>query len=205
MEFEIKDLIRSQKLVGRMGGDSYGDILSPNNLSRRHLTPRHSSASSSSTLNNLMPITASQSNGLNRPRDNEAKQEETVTETIQTQQIQTTFRQIGQRVDDSAFFIPLTSSSSMNQNGSQQQQPQQRLEEGSIFFPLTSSSSMNQNGSQQQRIDEGSIFMPLASASSSTMQQQPADDGIIFIPVSSTATLLPEEHLTLRDQREREY
>ncbi|CAF4804199.1 unnamed protein product, partial [Rotaria sp. Silwood2] len=65
--------------------------------------------SSSSTLNNLLP-TDSQHN-QNNVVSGEEEKEETVTETIKTQEIQTTFRQIGQHLDDSAFFIPLGSSS----------------------------------------------------------------------------------------------
>ena len=109
VEIEIKDLIRLQKASGR-GGDSYDDILGSGNMTRRNVAPRLSSASSSSTLNNLMPANGGQQSQVANRVSGEEKKEETVTETIQTQQIQTTFRQIGQHVDDSAFFIPLSSS-----------------------------------------------------------------------------------------------
>jgi len=89
-------------------------------MSRQHLTPRvPSSISSSSTLNNL-----------NVPREEE--KEETVTETIKTQQIQTTFRQIGQNLDNSAFFIPLTSSSNTYHEG-------QQNDDRKIIIPVSTS------------------------------------------------------------------
>jgi hypothetical protein len=130
VEIEIKDLVRLQKANAR-NGDPYDDILSSNNMSaRRHITPRLSSVSSSSTLNNLIPSNGQQ-NSNNRVAGEE-KQEETVTETIQTQQIQTMFRQIGQNMDDSAFFIPLTSSTTHHDG--------QAVDDGTIFIPVSSAS-----------------------------------------------------------------
>jgi hypothetical protein len=88
-------------------------------MPRQHLTPRVSSSiSSSSTLNNL-----------NIPHEEE--KEETVTETIKTQQIQTTFRQIGQNLDNSAFFIPLTSSNTYHQG--------QQNDDRKIIIPVSTS------------------------------------------------------------------
>jgi hypothetical protein len=107
VEIEIKDLVRLQK-ANPKSNDTYDDILSSTNMPRQQLTPRLSSVSSSSTLNNLIP-TNPQHNQVNVIPDEENK-EETVTETVKTQQIQTIFRQIGQHLDDSAFFIPLPSS-----------------------------------------------------------------------------------------------
>ncbi|CAF3299745.1 unnamed protein product [Rotaria sp. Silwood2] len=108
VEFEIKDLVRLQKGNAKNSG-IYDNIILSTNISGQHLTPRVSSLSSSSTLNNLLP-TDSQHN-QNNVVSGEEEKEETVTETIKTQEIQTTFRQIGQHLDDSAFFIPLGSSS----------------------------------------------------------------------------------------------
>ena len=120
VEIEIKDLIGLQK-ANPKSSDPYDDILSSTNMPRRNLTPRVSSSiSSSSTLNNLVPF--------NPPHEEE--KEETVTETIKTQQIQTTFHQIGQNLGDSAFFIPLPSSSSSTHQGS---------DETKIMVPISSS------------------------------------------------------------------
>jgi hypothetical protein len=113
VEIEIKDLVRLQK-TNPKSNDLYDDILSSTNMARQHLTPRVSSSiSSSSTLNNLIP--------LNPPHEEEEEEEkeETVTETIKTQQIQTTLRHIGQNLDDSAFFIPLSSSNTHQQSDDQ--------------------------------------------------------------------------------------
>jgi len=128
VEFEVKDLIRLQKGNAR-SGDSYDDILSSTNLPRQHLTPHSSSISSSSTLNNLMPT--------NSPRDQPNidsgadEKEETVTKTVKTQQIQTTIRQIGQRLGDSAFFIPLSSSIT--------NQDEQQNDDRKIIVPVSTS------------------------------------------------------------------
>ncbi len=118
VEIEIKDLVRLQKANPR-STNTYDDILLSTNLPRQRLTPRGSSVSSSSTLNNLVP-TNSQYEGAE-------EKEETVTETIKTQQIQTTFRQIGQNLDDSAFFIPLTSSTTTYQEGRQNDEERIRI------------------------------------------------------------------------------
>jgi hypothetical protein len=97
-------------------------------MPRQRITPRvPSSISSSSTLNNLMP-TNSQTNNIG---SGEEEKEETVTETIKTQQIQTTFRQIGQNLDDSAFFIPLTSSNTYHE--------EQQNDDGRIIVPVSTS------------------------------------------------------------------
>jgi hypothetical protein len=129
VEFEIKDLVRLQKANARSSG-TYDDILtSTTNTARRHMTPRLSTASSSSTLNNLIPA-KSQYEQVNVVSGEEDKQE-TVTETIKTQQIQTTFHQIGQHLDDSAFFIPLTSSSTHYEG--------QQNQDGKILIPVSTS------------------------------------------------------------------
>ncbi len=121
VEIEIKDLIGLQK-ANPKSSDPYDDILSSTNMPRRNLTPRVSSSiSSSSTLNNLIPLNAPQ----------EEEKEETVTETIKTQQIQTTFHQIGQNLVDSAFFIPLPSSSSSHTH--------QGSDEQKIMVPISTS------------------------------------------------------------------
>lgn len=174
LEIEISDLVRLQKASNRAGGDAYQDILSSTNFARRRLTPRLSSASSSSTLNNLMPMINGPQNSLSRAPVNEEKQEETVTETVQTQQIQTTVRQIGQRIDDSAFFIPLPSS------------------------------TMNQSSfaASQRQIGDGNVFMPLTSSTGQQNGHQQGNDGTIFIPVSSGNNFHPDEQAALRDQRE---
>ena len=125
VEFELKDLIRLQRDKERTG-DPYEDILQVSGGSRRRITPLSSSASSSSTLKNLM------GKQIQPPLyEGEEKQEETVTETIQTQQIQTTFRQLGQGMDNSAFFIPLTSSATESNR--------QTNNNGTIFIPVSSS------------------------------------------------------------------
>lgn len=103
VEFEVKDLIRLQKANAR-SGDPYDDILTSTNLPRRHLTHHSPSISSSSTLNNLMPTESSRNSNDLGPGE-----EETVTQTVSTQQIQTTVRQIGQQLGNSAFFVPLSS------------------------------------------------------------------------------------------------
>ncbi|CAF0842388.1 unnamed protein product [Adineta ricciae] len=103
VEFEVKDLIRLQKANAR-SGDPYDDILTSTTLPRRHLTHHSPSISSSSTLNNLMPTEPNHNSN-----DLGAGEEETVTQTVSTQQIQTTVRQIGQQLGNSAFFVPLSS------------------------------------------------------------------------------------------------
>jgi hypothetical protein len=128
VEFEVKDLIRLQKANAR-SGDSYDDILSSTNLPRQHLTPHSSSISSSSTLNNLMPTNSSRDQpNIDSGAD---EKEETVTKTVKTQQIQTTIRQIGQRLGDSAFFIPLSSSIT--------NQDEQQNDDRKIIVPVSTS------------------------------------------------------------------
>jgi len=120
VEIEIKDLVRLQR-ANPKSTSTYDDIIMSSNMPRQHLTPRVSSSiSSSSTLNNLMPG--------NNPLSGEEEKEETVTETIKTQQIQTTYHQIGQSLDGSAFFIPLT------------HQENQQNDERKIMIPVTMSS-----------------------------------------------------------------
>jgi hypothetical protein len=94
VEFVIKDLVRLQR------GNTYNDILSSSDMTRRNNT---SDLSSSSSLQNLM-LSGSQ----NATNSTAAISKE---ETIQTQQIQTSFRQLGQQPEDSAFITPLPSSS----------------------------------------------------------------------------------------------
>ncbi|CAF3441613.1 unnamed protein product [Rotaria sp. Silwood1] len=129
VEFEIKDLVRLQQANAQNSG-AYDDILLSKSISRQHHTPLVSSLSSSSTLNNLMP-TNSQQDRRNVVSGEEEK-EETVTETIKTQQIQTTFHQIGQHLDDSAFFIPLASSIKYHQG--------QQNDDRKIIIPVSASS-----------------------------------------------------------------
>ncbi len=123
VEIEIKDLVRLQK-ANPKSNNTYNDILSSTNMPRQHLTPRVSSSiSSSSTLNNLIPV--------NSKHEEEEEKEETVTETIKTQQIQTTFRQIGQNLDNSAFFIPLPSSNIHHE--------EQQNDDRKIIIPVSTS------------------------------------------------------------------
>ncbi|UJR09262.1 hypothetical protein I4U23_013508 [Adineta vaga] len=103
VEFEVKDLIRLQKASAR-NSDPYDDILTSTYLPRHLLTSHSPSISSSSTLNNLMPIESHHD-----PTHAGSGEEETVTQTVQTQQVQTTVRQIGQNLGNSAFFVPLSS------------------------------------------------------------------------------------------------
>lgn len=86
-----------------------------------------SSLSSSSTLNNL----ASNQSQANNFRSAAEEKEETVTETVKTEQIQTTYRQIGQNLDGSAFFIPLT-----------HQQGEEQSNEEKIIIPVTTTTSI---------------------------------------------------------------
>lgn len=97
-------------------------------MPRQHITPRVSSSiSSSSTLNNLIPSNSQHDNLIS----GEEEKEETVTETIKTQQVQTTFHQIGQNLGDSAFFIPLTSSNTHYEG--------QTNDDRKIMIPISSS------------------------------------------------------------------
>lgn len=113
VEIEIQDLVRLQK-TNPTSTNTYDDLISSTNFPRQHIIPRVSSSiSSSSTLNNLIPTNSQHDNLVS----GEEEKQETVTETIQTQQIQTTFHQIGQHLDDSAFFIPLTSSTTTTTAG----------------------------------------------------------------------------------------
>ncbi len=119
VEIEIKDLVRLQR-ANPKSSSTYDDIVMSSNVPRQHLTTRApSSLSSSSTLNNVMP---------DNLLSGEEEKEETVTETIQTQQIQTTYHQFGQSLDGSAFFIPLT------------HQENQQNDEKKIVIPVTMSS-----------------------------------------------------------------
>ena len=156
VEIEIKDLIRLQKANGR-GGGAYDDILSSGNMARRHLTPRLSSASSSSTLNNLMPTNGGSQTQVANRIAGEEKKEETVTETIQTQQIQTMFRQMGQHVDDSAFFIPLSSSSTQNDG--------QTGADRTIFIPVSSTIRQDEQPALYDHRDrQTNVFSPRGDA-----------------------------------------
>ena len=124
LEIEIKDLVRLQR-ANPKSTSTYDDIMMSSNMPRQQLIPRAaSSLSSSSTLNNVMPGDAQGDNLLS----GEEEKEETVTETVQTKQIQTTFRQFGQSLDGSAFFIPLT------------HQENQQNDEKKIVIPVTMSS-----------------------------------------------------------------
>lgn len=130
VEIEIKDLVRLHNGNER-SENSQKDIFSSSmSASQRHITPAQSSSvSSSSTLNNLPPNHAQAINFYGG-----GKTEETVTETIQTQQIQTTIQQLGQQIDNSAFFIPLTSSATFESS--------QMVENGRISIPVTSSTTV---------------------------------------------------------------
>ncbi len=124
LEIEIKDLVRLQR-ANPKSTSTYDDIMMSSNMPRQQLIPRAtSSLSSSSTLNNVMPGDTQGDNLLS----GEEEKEETVTETVQTKQIQTTFRQFGQSLDGSAFFIPLT------------HQENQQNDEKKIVIPVTMSS-----------------------------------------------------------------
>jgi hypothetical protein len=128
VEIEIQDLVRLQR-ANPKSMSTYDDILSSTNMPRQNIKPRVSSSiSSSSTLNNLLPANSQQENLVTGKEE----KEETVTETIKTQQIQTTFRQIGQNLDDSAFFIPLTSSNTYHE--------EQQNDDRKIMIPVTTSS-----------------------------------------------------------------
>lgn len=116
VEIEIKDAARPKATT------AYKEFVSSSNVPRRG----SSSLSSSSTLNNL----ASNQSQANNFRSAEEEKEETVTETVKTEQIQTTYRQIGQNIDGSAFFIPLT-----------HQQEEQGSEE-KIIIPITTTTSI---------------------------------------------------------------
>ena len=116
VEIEIKDAARPKTTT------AYKEFVSSSNVPRRG----SSSLSSSSTLNNL----ASNQSQANNFRSAEEEKEETVTETVKTEQIQTTYRQIGQNIDGSAFFIPLT-----------HQQEEQDSEE-KIIIPITTTTSI---------------------------------------------------------------
>jgi hypothetical protein len=153
LEIEIKDLVQLQSETPiRSTGDPYGDILGPLNEVRRPVAKRlSSSASSSSTLNNLMPV--------NEPaNDLITAEEETVTQTVQTQQIQTMFRQL----DDSAFFVPLGSSN----------------DDSTHFLPNNSSSTMTNRALH----DDSTHFLP--NNSSSTMTNRALHDDSGRPPVS---------------------
>jgi hypothetical protein len=124
LEIEIKDLVRLQR-ANPKSTSTYDDIMMSSNMPRQQLIPRAtSSLSSSSTLNNVMPGDTQGDNLLS----GEEEKEETVTETVQTKQIQTSFRQFGQSLDGSAFFIPLT------------HQENQQNDEKKIVIPVTMSS-----------------------------------------------------------------
>ncbi|CAF1184354.1 unnamed protein product [Rotaria sordida] len=129
VEFEIKDLVRLQQTNAKSGG-TYDAILSSTNMSHQHLTPRVSSLSSSSTLNNL--VSTNSQNDQKNIVSREEEKEETVTETVKTQQIETTFRQIGQHLDESAFFIPLASSIRYHEG--------QENDDRKIIIPVSTSS-----------------------------------------------------------------
>ncbi|CAF1422602.1 unnamed protein product [Adineta steineri] len=130
VEFEVKDLVRLQRAHARNGGDSYDDILTSHDISHHDLKPQHSSSiSSSSTLNNLV-ARDSQSEQINIG----SGEEKTVTQTVQTQQIQTTFRQIGQHLGESAFFVPLSSAITYNEGG-------QQHDESKIAVPISTTTT----------------------------------------------------------------
>lgn len=104
---------------------TYEEFVSLSNVPRQNAKRRGSSSlSSSSTLNNLA---SNQAQG-NNFRSAEEEKEETVTETIKTEQVQTTYHQIGQNLDGSAFFIPLT------------HQAEEQSNEERIVIPITTSS-----------------------------------------------------------------
>ena len=130
VEFEIQDLVRLQTANAK-SSDNYDDIVTSTSRTYRHLTP---SLSSSSTLNNLMPAN-SQYNQVGVVLGNESK-EATVTETAETQQVQTTLRQIGRSIGDSAFVIPLTSSATYNQG---QKNEEQQNGNKKIIVPVSTS------------------------------------------------------------------
>lgn len=145
VEIAIKDLVLLQKANG--DGGNYDDIVASTTMSRQQLIPRVSSLSSSSTLNNMVIPVNEQGNMANDAVANEEK-EETVTETVTTQQIQTTFRQIGQNLDGSAFFIPLTSA--IAYQGEQQEEKQQNPET-KIIVPVSIKNTPNE---EQRRFDD---------------------------------------------------
>ena len=122
VEIEIQDLVRLQK-ANPKSTTTYEEMISSSNIPRRHGS---SSISSSSTLNNLTPGKSQRKNLIS----GEEEKEETVTETVKTQQIQTTFRQMGQNLDGSAFFIPLT----------HQEEQKQQNDEKKIIIPVSTSS-----------------------------------------------------------------
>ena len=130
VEIEIQDLVRLQR-TNPTSTTTYEDMVTSTNMPRQRLVPRASSSiSSSSTLNDLMPRQSLEPTA--------EEQEETVTKTVKTQQIQTTFHQIGHIGGNSAFFIPLTSSNAQQIEQTEQQQNQD--DDSRIRIPVSTSS-----------------------------------------------------------------
>ncbi|CAF3464761.1 unnamed protein product [Rotaria socialis] len=117
VEIEIKDLVRIQKSNETSSSNIYESILSP----------------SSSALNNLIVASNSQQDQANDISGAE-ESEKTVTETVKTQQMQTTVRQIGQNIEESTLFIP-SASSMVYQEGKHIQQRQN--DDARIIIPVS--------------------------------------------------------------------